>query len=139
MSDLQGKLNSIQDRVDEVYDTVHRIDKEVALNRSAFDDHMAQDKLIYEEFKRMNDLLQQNTESLREHMRRTDMLEDIVQKMDARFTPIELEHVERQFVQKYKEERKKKIKDIMVFWTKIAGGLSAAIAIYMTFRSMTGH
>ena len=71
--DLEQKLGYIQDKVDEVSSTVHKIDKDLAIHKSTFDDHLKQDERMYEEFKRMNDILQQNTESLKEHMHKIDL------------------------------------------------------------------
>jgi hypothetical protein len=137
-NDIQNKLNSIHDKMDGLSDTLHKVDKETTLQKAIFADHILREDEMFSEFRRMNDILQQNTDSLREHMRRTDVLEDIIQKMDLRFTPIEIAHIETQVIEKYKSDRKKKIKDTLMFWAKIAGGLSATIAIYMALKSI-GH
>lgn len=136
---IDDKVDHIQNKVEEVSTTVHKIDKDLALQKAAFDDHLDQDKRIFEEFKRMNDILQQNTDSLREHMRRTDILEDMAKKFDARFAPIELAHIEQKIINKYTTARKKKIRDRLVFITKIVGGTSAAIAIYLALKTFIGH
>lgn len=123
-TDIDGKLDYIQDKLDSVENCVSKIDKEVALQKAAFDDHLKQDERMYEEFKRMNDILQQNTESLKEHMYRTELLETIVQKMDTRLSPLEKENIEQQAVAKYR-------KDFMVRVAKITGilvGVISAIA-----------
>lgn len=122
--DIDGKLDYIQEKLDSVENCVSKIDKEVALQKAAFDDHLKQDERMYEEFKRMNDILQQNTESLKEHMHRTELLETIVQKMDMRLSPLEKENIEQQAVAKYR-------KDSMVRVAKVIGilvGVISAIA-----------
>ncbi len=126
---ISSKLTLIQDKVDEVSDTVHKVDKEVALQKAAFDDHLKQDERMYEEFKRMNDILQQNTESLKEHMHRTNLLEDLVQKMDKRLSPIELDRIEREAVKKYRNERLVKI-------AKILGAIGALIGIIAGIKAL---
>ncbi len=120
--DLEQKLGYIQDKVDEVSTCVHKIDKEVALQKAAFDDHLRQDERMYEEFKRMNDILQANTESLKEHMHRTELLEQLVQKMDIRLSPIERERIELEAIKKYRNEKLKK-------WGKILGVIATLIGI----------
>ena len=61
-------LTKISEKLDDVVTSIYKVDKEVALQKSAFDEHIKQDEKMYEEFKRMNDILQQNTQSLKEHM-----------------------------------------------------------------------
>ena len=122
--DIDGKLDYIQEKLDSVENCVSKIDKEVALQKAAFDDHLEQDERMYDELKRMNDILQQNTDSLKEHMYRTELLETIVQKIDMRLSPLEKENIEQQAVAKYR-------KDFMVRVAKIIGilvGVVSAIA-----------
>lgn len=137
--ELDIKVDYIQDKVDEVANTVHKIDKEQAVQRAAFDEHLVQDERMYQEFKRNNDILQDNTASLREHMHRTDMLEELMLKMDARFTPVELKFTKEQAIGEYRAERKKKIKGLLVLTAKIIGTITAVIGLILTIRSMHGH
>jgi hypothetical protein len=129
--------NDIHNKLSDLYDLVHKIDKDATVQKNTFEDHLTRDEEMFNEFKRMNNILQQNTDSLREHMRRTDILEDIVQKIDLRFTPIEIAHIEVQVITKYKLEKKKKIKDAIIFWTKVVGGISATIAIYVAIKTFS--
>src|ERR1035437_1642107 len=118
--DLDLKVDYIQDKVDEVASTVHKIDIEVALQKASFEDHLAQDARMYQEFVRMNNILQQNTDSLKEHMQQTMILKDMVVKMDDRFTPIETKHIRDGVIEEYKAERKMKIRNWLVFLAKVA-------------------
>ena len=128
MSDkLNDKLGYIQEKIDEVSDLVHRIDKEVALQKNAFDDHLDQDERMYQEFKRMNDILQQNTDSLKEHMHRTELLESIVTKMDERLSPMELEHLKKTAVRSW-------VKDNAILLAKIFGAISAVAGVWMLIQ-----
>jgi thiaminase len=97
-------LLKIDNKIDDVSDSIHKVDKELALHKAAFEQHIKQDELMYEEFKRMNDILQQNTESLKEHMHRTELLEDIVKKMDARLSPVEIRHIEEEAIKRHRKE-----------------------------------
>lgn len=126
---INNKLTLIHNKVEEVSDTVHKIDKEVALQKAAFDEHIKQDEKMYEEFKRMNDILQQNTESLKEHMHRTNLLENLVQKMDERLSPIELDRIEEEAVEKYRKEKLKK-------WGAILGAIATIIGIIAGIRAL---
>lgn len=119
---LDEMLSKIDQKLDEVSGSIHKVDKEVALQKAAFDEHIKQDEKMYEEFKRMNDILQQNTESLKEHMHRTELLEDIVKKMDARLSPVEIRHIEEEAVKKHRKE-------VLIMWIKIAGAMAALVAV----------
>jgi hypothetical protein len=98
MAERDNNISFIRDKVEEVASTCHRIDKELAGHKVSFDQHIKQDELMYEEFRRMNDILQQNTESLKEHMHRSELLEGALMKMDARLSPLEIREIQRQAV-----------------------------------------
>ena len=129
-------LMKIDTKLDEVSDSIHKVDKEVALQKAAFDEHIKQDERMYEEFKRMNDILQANTESLKEHMHRTELLESIVQKMDARLTPIELEKIELAAITKYRNEKLVKYGKILGLITTLIGILAATKPLLLKLLSM---
>lgn len=103
--DLEQKMSYIQEKLDDVASTVHKIDKEVALQKAAFEDHQKQDEGMYEELKRMNNILQENTESLREHMHRTELLEKVVKTIDDRLSPFEQEKLKKEAVDHYRKEK----------------------------------
>ena len=129
--DLDEKLGYIQEKIDEVSNTIGKIDKELAVHKSTFHDHLRQDEQMYEELKRMNDILQQNTESLKEHMYRTELLEDIVKKIDLRLSPIEVQRLEQDIISKYRNEKLKKIGTIIGLLATIIG-IGAAIKPWLT-------
>lgn len=118
------KFNYIQEKLDEVSNCVNNIDKEVALQKAAFDEHIKQDEKMYEEFKRMNDILQQNTDSLKEHMHRTNLLEDIVQKIDTRLSPLEKQNIETQAIKAYRQELIIKLAKVIAILVSIVGAVS---------------
>lgn len=118
-------LSKIDEKIDDLTVAIHKVDKEVALQKASFDEHTKQDERMYEELRRMNDILQQNTESLKEHMHRTELLEDIVKKMDARLNPIELEKIEKEAIKKYHDEKIEK----WVKFGKVAGAIAAIVTI----------
>lgn len=119
---LDDMLNKIDEKLDEVSDSIHKVDKEVALQKAAFDEHVKTDEKMYEELRRMNDILQQNTESLKEHMAQTHLLKQTVLKMDARLLPIEVERIEQEAIRKYRNEKLKK-------WGKILGIIATVVGV----------
>ena len=135
-ANLDNMLNKIDSKLDEVSDAVYKIDKEVALQKAAFDEHIKQDEKMYEEFKRMNDILSANTESLKEHMQRTTIaeqrqhiLEDLVKSIDSRLSPFEQNKLEEEAVRKYRNEKLKKI-------GKILGIIATLIAIVAGLKTL---
>lgn len=134
--DLDQKIDEIHEKVDEISDALYRIDKEVALQKVAFDDHLVQDEKMYQEFKRMNDILQQNTDSLKEHMRRTEtaekqlvLLSELVSKIDSRLAPIEQNRIEEEAVKKYRNDKIIKI-------AKTISAIAAAIGAIMALKNI---
>ena len=135
-ANLDNMLNKIDSKLDEVSDAVYKIDKEVALQKAAFDEHIKQDEKMYEEFKRMNDILLANTESLKEHMHRTaiaeqrqQILEDLVKSIDTRLSPFEQNKIEDEAVRKYRNEKLKKI-------AKILGIIATIVAIAAGLKTL---
>lgn len=108
---------------------------ETSLNRHAeiLVERAATDRQMYSELHRMNDILQKNTDSLLEHMRRTDLnemaikeLKDISSSVRERLEPIERVHIEKVGAAK--------------LWKKIgitAGVLASIVSIVYTILSIT--
>ena len=133
---LDDMLNKIDTKLDDVSNSIHKVDKEVALQKAAFDEHIKQDEKMYEEFKRMNDILSANTESLKEHMQRTaiaeqrqEILEDLVKSIDRRLSPFEQNKLEEEAVRKYRNEKLKKI-------GKILGIIATLVAIIAGLKTL---
>lgn len=120
----------IVEKLDELQKSTHSIDKEVALQKAAADERSSDIKSMQEEQKRLNDILQQNTESLNEHMARTDLLEKAVQKMDERLTPIEIDKIEKEAVAKHRKEFVVKVAKVVGALATL-GGIIAAMKPYI--------
>lgn len=106
MSDSK-KIDYIQEKVDSLSEVACRIDKAQALQQAAFDAHTKQDEQMYGELHRMNDILQSNTESLKEHMENNALLKEMIHKMDQRLDPIEREFIEKSAVKKWATKKLK--------------------------------
>jgi hypothetical protein len=132
MSKDDSKIDYMQERLDSIATTCSNIDKELAIHRTAFSDHCEQEAHIYSEFKRMNDILQQNTDSLREHMHRSDMLESLVTSMDTRFSPVEIEFQRKKAISEWQRDK-------LMLLAKIAGVVSAAAAAWVYLKPFLAH
>lgn len=126
-SDDGENLSQIRSKLDDISDTCSKIDKELALQKAAFDAHLAQDERMYEEFKRMNNILAENTDSLKEHMRRTSMLEEVILNINGRLGPIEVEHIQKQAVSAY-------VNSMLRFIGKAAGAMTALFGLWMLLK-----
>src|SRR5690606_16024802 len=107
-------LSKIVDKLDDLQKSTHNIDKEVALQKASAMERSHDIKAMQEEQKRSNEILQKNTESLNEHMARTDLIEKAVQQMDARITPIEIDKIQKEAIATHRKE-------MMIRWAKIIG------------------
>jgi hypothetical protein len=115
---------SLEDKVDAISEQLHKMDKDLALQQAAFVELSRHHELLYQELKRSNDILKANTDSLREHMHRTELLEDLANKMDGRLSPIEKRQIEEDAVRKHKHET-------LVRWGKILAALVAFSGLLM--------
>lgn len=95
------QLEEINSKLDSVNGTVVKIDKEQAVQKAAFDSHTQQDEKMYDELKSYNSILRENTESLKVHVHRTNLLEDVVKAMDSRLAPIEIDRIQKAAVQEW--------------------------------------
>lgn len=127
MSDIGKKLDRIDSKLDEVETIVHNIDKEVALHKAAFAEHAVQDEKMYQELQRMNNILDENTTSLQYHIKRTDLLQTMVEKNSARLLPLEIEKIQKQAVNQW-------IKDKAILCAKICGFLGTIGGAVMYFK-----
>ncbi len=118
------KIDYIQERVDSIATTMASIDKEVALQKASFDSHSQQDEGMYSELKRMNDILQQNTESLKEHMGNNLLLKEMIVSMNKRLEPLEIEFIEKIAVRNWVMSKAK-------FIGKVGGAVGAIAGVWM--------
>lgn len=128
MAGNDGKLDYIKEKLDDVSSTCTRIDKEVSAQKVAFDEHIKQDEKMYEEFKRMNDILQTNTDSLKEHMHRSELLETMMVKMDARLSPLEVKDIQRTAVKDW-------WKNNSLLAAKLLGAVGGAVTLAMLAKA----
>jgi hypothetical protein len=126
------KIDYIQNKVDSVAKIVISIDKDMALQKAALEAHTKQDERMYDEFKRMNNILQENTSSLKEHMQQTDILKDMVVKMDERLSPMEVEYIQKNAVKNWVMIKVK-------FLGKIGAALIAVDAMWIYLKPWVEH
>jgi CMP-N-acetylneuraminic acid synthetase len=121
MSD--DKIDYIQERVDTVVDRVHDMSVTLSTHVNAFVAHTQQDEKMWLEMKRTNDILQDNTASLKDHMRRTELLERHIQTVEHKFSPLLAEQIGKEAVNNF-------VKNKLELAKKVGGvaGASATIA-----------
>jgi len=111
-------------KIDQIIEVIAKIDKEVALQKAALEDHTDKDEKMYEELKRMNDILQKNTESLKEHMQNNMILKDMLGALNRRLEPIELEYIQKKAVRQW-------LLDTSKFLIKVGTAAGIIIGVYM--------
>jgi chromosome segregation ATPase len=126
------KLDYIQERIDSVSDTVCKIDKEVALQKAALETHTKQDEDMYAELRRMNDILQSNTESLKEHMENNALLKDMLKSLNKRLDPIELEFIQKNAVKSWMMTKLK-------FCAKLGTAIAAVAGAWVYIKPLIEH
>lgn len=131
--DIDSKLSDIQDQVNSISESVHSIDKEIALTQQTLKAHTNHDEMldkqIVEQLGLINEGLRKNTESLNEHMYRTDLLETIVKKMDTRLSPLEVKHIQTEAVDTWRH-------NALMKTIKIIGAIGVIITILVTLKML---
>ena len=121
--------NEIKSTLSELRKDIHNIDKVLVEHKIAFENHTKQDESMMVELRRMNDILMDNTSSLKEHMQRTSLLEQAVMKMDERLSPIEIERIKKQAVNAW-------VMNNAVFIGKVFAGLAGLFGAYQAIKSL---
>ena len=123
------QIGEIKDAVSDLTNKVHTLDKNIVEHKISIENQADSNKLMCSELKRMNDILQQNTNSLIDHMHRTGLLEGAVEGIDKRLSPIEIDRLKDQAVKTW-------LMDQAILLAKMLGGVSAGFAIYMAVRKI---
>jgi len=125
-------LEKLEKSVDNVDNKCDRIDTTLAVMTAKFEEHLKQDEKMYEEFKSMVQILRENTDSLKEHVLRTNTLQDMVIGINNRLEPIEQDRLKKAAVTEF-------IKSKAAFWAKIGGAAGGIITIiYYIIKIRTG-
>lgn len=129
---ILDEIRSIEGSIKDVSEKVNALDKTVAEYKVSFDHHIQADEDMYTELKRMNDILASNTESLKAHMRRTELneqrlelFESALLKLGTRLSDLEIKQIEEKAVQKWISSR-----------ASIVGKIAAALAALAGLAAM---
>lgn len=114
----ESKLDYITTRLDKVGEDVSDINTKLEVHMAKFDAVVEDVKLDRQQLQRNTEILGTNTNSLQEHMKRTDILEGYVRNIEGRFTPVELDMMRKKAVSEW-------IRAQMVLAAKIGGALTA--------------
>ena len=112
------KLDYIVNRLDNVAEKVDVISTTLAAHIAKFDAHLETSVIEQQHIQRNTNVLHSNTLSLQDHMKRTEILETYVKKIDERFTPVEIEAMRKKAVGEWLKSR-------VIFLGKIGGAITA--------------
>lgn len=131
-------LDKVDRKCDDIKDDVGELTRRFETHETAFEQHLEQDKKMYEELHRMNDILQANTDSLKEHMVRTANVEntqsvqnEALIKIDGRLQVIEEKEMKKEAVKEYLASKTKK-------WGIRLGLVSTVLGIIYTVAKLAG-
>ncbi len=127
---ISKHLDKLEKTIEKVDEKCDNIDKSVALFGQRFEEHLKQDELMYNEFKRMVDILQDNTNDIKHHIARTDALQSLVTSINERLTPFEQDKLKKEAVREFMMERSVK-------WGKRIGIIGGILTVIYTILKIT--
>lgn len=105
---LAKDLEFVKDTVTDTSKRINNLESSLSSFEKDFAEHIATDRQLAQEIERIGKTLEKNTDSLVEHIRRTEInemnineLKNISLKIDQRLQPLENAHVERAGVMKF--------------------------------------
>lgn len=122
---MSDKIDNLAEKLDSVTEKVSDIGTKLEVHLAKFEAHVDGERDRWQALDRNTEILQQNTESLKEHMQRTDLLETYVKKIDERFTPVEVAAQRKQAVHDW-------WKNSIIFVAKVGAAVTAVTATAKT-------
>ena len=129
---MNDKIDNLATKLDNVTEKISDIGTRLEVHIAKFDAHVDSEEAIQQAIVRNTEVLQGNTESLKEHMQRTDLLETYVKKIDERFTPVELTAQRKQAVMDW-------WKNGVIFVAKLGGAATAITVIFKALSMLLKH
>jgi hypothetical protein len=124
---MTDKFDVLADKLDNVNEKVSDINSKLEVHIARFDSHVEHEEHREVALQRHTNVLQANTDSLKDHMRRTDILETYVKKIDERFTPVEQEALRKKAVAEWWKNK-------VLFLAKLGGAIGALGAVASIFK-----
>jgi len=125
-------VSKLEEAVEKIDAKCDRIDTTLAVMTAKFEEHLKTDEKMYEEFKHMVQILRENVDDMKEHISRTNILQEMVVGMNKRLEPIEQERLKREAVSEFMKSKAAKV-------VKIASVLAAIITIaYYVLKIKSG-
>lgn len=136
---LSKSIDKLESAVEKIDEKCGSIDTSLLRLTDRFDSHLAQDEAMYVEFKRMVDILSENTQDIKHHIARTDMLQDdhillkeLCKMIDVRLSVFEQDKIKKQAIKEFQVEVMKK-------WGKIFAVVASIVTLtYYLIKIKTG-
>lgn len=135
---ILDELRSLEGANKELSKSISSLDKTVGEFKVSFENHVASDEKMYEELKRMNDILSDNTASLQTHIKRTDLLEQAVMKMDVKLTALEVKSIGEEAIKKWLKDTTKFVGKVCAALAALTTAIMAAPAVIKWLISLAG-
>ena len=114
-------MEKVDQKVEKVNDKVEAIGNKVVEQNQICDNHTNLIKEIGSEQSKMNEILDRNTASLDEHIKRTAILEEEVVDLDKRITPLEDDRLRKGIISSFVKRNAKVIVTVIGISGTIAG------------------
>jgi exonuclease VII small subunit len=122
---LIEEMRTIETYIKTIENKINELDKSLVEYRVSMQNHITTDQDMYAELKRMNDILAQNTESLKVHIHRTELLEEMAIKIANRITQLEIKQIEERAIEKWTSDKIMLIGKIMASILAIIGAAAS--------------
>ena len=127
---LLNKLDKLDEKLDEIKE--QNSHTKLALQAHEIKDDQIRDEVIKlsGQLHNQSKLLEDYNSSLKEHMRRTEMLENRQDSLDGRMLPIEKTMEEQKIVEKHKSVRSRKTILVFTIITTIISVIAAVLGLW---------
>lgn len=128
----EKKLDYITNKLDYVAEKVADIDIKLQVHIAKFDAAVEDNVEDRRKIEHNTDILSENTSSLAEHIKRTEMLENYIKVLEGRFTPVEVESARKKAVEEW-------VKEKLVLMAKIGGAVTGVGALAAAIKFLISY
>lgn len=110
---ITEEIRSIDSSIKDISNKINELDKTLVEYKVSFEHHIGADENMHSELKRMNNILAENTESLKYHIRRTDLLESNSVTLANRLSELEIKSIEANAIKQWISSQTKMVGKII--------------------------
>jgi len=123
IENLTEEVKEANAAIKEIHRNLHSLDKNLLEMRTNFLNHIKSDEDMAKELRRMNDILEINTDDLKKHMYRSDLFEEAVQIINQKITAFEVQQIRKDALKDWFDQNIKRLAIIFSIIAAITSGL----------------